>query len=148
MLWYSDRELLQINRKIFRAVLSFRRELRTRSHFDSRGLEHLLSSEAHENRKMTKDILIRSVLNEQNRQRSVGIESPIDIAAVSKFHSRFSIDLAKRLGDKDAASTRQQNRSLKKLNSPVQEMALVNNCSLSEPSRRIVEILTQALQIR
>ena len=94
-LWFDDYDFARMNRDTFLIVQRFSLGYPDCYNICTRGLEYLLKPGILEQRKMHKEILIQSVLQEQQRQRIVQMNCPHDIAAVSQFHSRWSSELAR-----------------------------------------------------
>lgn len=146
-LWFNDDDISRMNRKTFLTVQRFRLGYPDCLKICTRGLEHVLKPETLEQRKMHKDILIQSVLQEQRRQRFVGINNPDDIAAVSQFHSRWSSELARNFVKETVGSGSPRKHTSRKRSFVLEDhfTRKMNNEMLT--GNRVVDILTEAINL-
>ena len=101
ILWFDEEEIERMCTEMHKTV-RIHRSIRLNPHnICERGIEHLLTPHAFEQRRLHKDILIRSVLQEQSRQKITGNIDPEALSSVSKFHSRWSSELARSLCEND-----------------------------------------------
>ena len=146
-LWFDDDDFIRMKRKTALAVRRFRLGYPDCYKICIRGLEHVLKPESLEQRKIHKDILISSVLQEQRRQRIVGINCPNDIAIVSQFHSRWSSEIARDLA-RDTVGSDSPRKYMNKKKSLVLEDHLtykMDNGMSTE--NNIVGISTEAINV-
>ena len=143
-LWYNDDDYNRMKTRMIKSVLNIRRGYATKSEIYSRGLEFLLS-EDQDQRKIVKDLVVQSVLKEQSRQKLVGVICPNDISAVSLFHSRWSTDLARSVGEKDTEVTR---KFLDETDVSLEvDTHISNNKKFKSRRIKINTILTEALDL-
>ena len=111
----------------------------------TRGIEHLLTQHATEQRLLHKDIVIRSVLQEQSRTKINGKIDSEAVASVSKFHSRWSADMARSFCKNDSETFDEKpvlrNRFF------YQRDSFDTTRRQTRPNSNTTEILTQAMSL-
>ena len=105
--WYTDRDLLKLNRCNKYIIVTLRRAQNKNINLSDeeyclRGLEEKVSIRACQQRKANIVKVIQSVLDEQQRQREVDASNPISIALISEHHSYNSKCKALQRGVDDA----------------------------------------------
>jgi hypothetical protein len=98
-LWYSLKDYNQINRKNQYEIRALKKAVVNETALDEqeycvRGLEHKLSIQAQLQRQINTFSVIQSVLDEQRRQRELGVKDPTRLAFKSKRQSQESCELA------------------------------------------------------
>ena len=76
-----------------------------------RGLEHMQSPAHRSQRETKKKCVNKAILDEQERQRSEGINNPVEIARVVIQNSRQDVVLALQIGLSDATIVRKMNQT-------------------------------------
>ena len=147
LLWFDEGDFARMNREILLNAHRFRFGHPDCYNICTRGLEYLLKPGIFEQRKLHKDIVIQSVLQEQRRQRIVRIYSPNDIAKVSQFHSRWSSELARDLVTDTVESDSQRKcMSMKRLFVMEDHLCCKTNKKMLT-GNRIADILTEAMDL-
>mmetsp|Transcript_18211 Transcript_18211/g.25065 ORF Transcript_18211/g.25065 Transcript_18211/m.25065 type:complete len:161 (-) Transcript_18211:150-632(-) len=109
--WYTDQDKKNMRISLMKTIKSMQKNGLACERC-TRGLEHMRTPEHLEQRQINKECNISAVLEEQQRQRSLGIDDPAEMRRISEASSQWSKNMALKSSEADAIKARALQKDL------------------------------------